>query len=95
MQVDDALECKRFWICGAWIGLGSHFRVVVCALLGVAMGFEKGGSYGTFDGQQGFPQPSAPPLAGTFGSGGQQYPVVQGMLFLPNFSFSRYSCIRF
>ena len=45
------------------------------------MGFEKGGSYGTFEGQQGFPQPSAPPLAGTYSNGGQQYPIVPGMSF--------------
>ncbi|KAG0556865.1 hypothetical protein KC19_11G085000 [Ceratodon purpureus] len=43
------------------------------------MGFEKGGSYGTFEGQQGFAQSSAPStLAGTYSSGSQQfasYPV--------------------
>jgi hypothetical protein len=29
---------------------------------------------GTFDGQQGFPQPSSLLITGTFNSGGQQYP---------------------
>ena len=38
----------------------------------LAMGLVKGGSYGTFEGQEGFPQPSAPSLAGTYSSGGQQ-----------------------
>jgi hypothetical protein len=41
-------------------------------LLVLAMGLAKGGSYGTFEGQEGFPQPSAPSLAGTYSSGGQQ-----------------------
>ncbi|KAG0564985.1 hypothetical protein M758_8G150400 [Ceratodon purpureus] len=49
------------------------------------MGFEKGGSYGTFEGQQGFPQPSAPPLAGTYSNGGQQYPIVPGYPVLENY----------
>jgi hypothetical protein len=59
------------------------------------MGFEKGGSYGTFDGQQGFPQPSAPPLAGTFSSGGQQYPIVPGMSFFPDFLPADYCRVGF
>ncbi|XP_024402912.1 large ribosomal subunit protein eL20z [Physcomitrium patens] len=50
------------------------------------MGFEKGATYGTFDGSQSFPQSSAPLLPGTFGSGGHvQYPVVPGYPVLENY----------
>lgn len=59
------------------------------------MGFEKGATYGTFDGSQSFPQSSAPLLPGTFGSGGHvQYPVVPGTWFSSYLSLAPICCFR-
>lgn len=59
-----------------------------CLLFVSAMGLEKGVSYGTFEGQQGFAQHSAPSLGGAYSSGGQQFATsaVPGIL-IPHRTF--------